>query len=234
MSSRTDVVRCHPLWRTRAQREEPSLVHQHARPIHPRVASRPRTARRPGPHRPDHRDTAVCRRHGTDVSRSSRGAFRASAISPLAHHVPPRSRRHRRGGRRPASRAGRPRRFASRPAAPTSGFRFRRPTSSVPSAGACRRRPDGRSNLSKPELVIRVEVLTNDAFFFFDREAGRRRAARRHGRQGHGAPFGRHRFAGRGLASHPARLPRRVRPLSQRADSLAHVAGQSARRSCAS
>ena len=130
------------------------------------------------------------------------------------------------GGRRgPAGR----RAFASRRGAPTSGFRFRRRTSSASSAGASRTRPAGRSISRIPEFVIRVEVLTRDAFFFFDREPGAGGLAGRHERQGHVPALGRHRLAGRGLADDPARLPRALRPLSQLSDPVAHVAGQGAR-----
>ena len=57
--------------------------------------------------------------------------------------------------------------------------------------------------------MIRVEVLTTNAFFSFDRERGHRRIAGRHGRKGPGAAVGRHRLAGRGVAAHSPRVPRR-------------------------
>ena len=67
---------------------------------------------------------------------------------------------------------GRQRIFASPPGAPTSDFPFRRPISSGRSARACSKSRDGRVNLSQPETVIRVEVLTADAFFYLEREPG--------------------------------------------------------------
>ena len=60
----------------------------------------------------------------------------------------------------------------SRPAAWTSGFRFRRPISSAPSASAFRIALGWPVDLAHPAFVIRVEVLTTNAFFSFDRERG--------------------------------------------------------------
>ena len=80
--------------------------------------------------------------------------------------------------------------------------------SSATSAGACRRRPAGRSTCRIRTVTIRVEVLTADAFFFFEREPGTGGLPSRHERQGDVPAFRRHRLAGGGLAADPARLPR--------------------------
>ena len=83
-------------------------------------------------------------------------------------------------------------------------------------------------DLSNPDLVIRIEMVTSDAFFFFGKERGPGGLPVGTSGRVHVPALGRHRFAGRRLAADAARLPRDVRALSQRADSLAHVAGQGA------
>ena len=57
-------------------------------------------------------------------------------------------------------------------------------------------------DLTHPQSVIRIEILTGEAFIIFDREPGAGGAARRHRRQGVVPSVGRHRLAsGRGASS---------------------------------
>ena len=84
-------------------------------------------------------------------------------------------------------------------------------------------------DLSNPELHIRVEVLTTDAFFSFRQGARRRRTADRHERPRAEPALRRHRLAGRRVAADSPRLPQSLRPLSQLSDPVAHVAGEGAR-----
>ena len=84
-------------------------------------------------------------------------------------------------------------------------------------------------DLAHPELTIHVEMLTDEAFYFFGKDRGRRRAAGRGQRPGRLPAVGRHRFAGRGVADDAPRLPRAVRALPQLPDPVARVAGEGAR-----
>ena len=161
------------------------------------------------------------------LARSRRGRRPAAG---RAHHRPARSARRVGRGARPAARLPGIGNFAraihvapdldaiastrsSTPSAAARAASFRvtarRADKRFPGALArhrARSRPAraGSDRLARQpvgsRVTIRVEVLTTDAFFFFDRQPGAGGLPDRHERKGHVPAFRRHRLTGRGVA----------------------------------
>ena len=115
--------------------------------------------------------------------------------------------------------------------APTSGFRCRRRRSSAMIGGRVQEATGWPVDLDEPGVRRSTSrSLTNDAFYSFGKERGRRRPADRHERQASLC------LLSGGIDSPVAawrddapRLPRALRALSQLSDPVARVAGQGAR-----
>ena len=156
--------------------QEPPVVRPDARPQSAHRARRPRRRSDPLGHGP-HRDRA--RRPRRRGPTSASGCGRVFGIANFSHAGRGSARLRRAGGghpRRPRRSAGRlvPR---QRRAAPTSAFRSRRRRSSARSAASSRRRRAGASISIEPALTIHIEMLPDEAFYFFGKEPGRRRPA---------------------------------------------------------
>jgi thiamine biosynthesis protein ThiI len=77
-------------------------------------------------------------------------------------------------------------------------------------------------DLEKPEIDVRLEFLSNEAFYFFDKQPAPA-ACRQVRGPGRVPALGRHRFAGGGVADDEARLHRHLRPLPQLSNPVARV-----------
>ncbi len=86
-----------------------------------------------------------------------------------------------------------------------------------------------RVDLEHAELTIHIEMMPDHCLLLFRQGAGRRRIAERHQRQGGVPVVGRLRLAGRRVPHDAARLLGSADSLPQLSDSVARVAGESAR-----
>ena len=171
-------LRRHPLSGNRAEGTQPSLVHRAARAQYPDRDQRPRHAASRSPRWAVSRSScgspeawepvAERLRHVFGIANFSRAGTARSMSTCIANAILDDLGRY----------AGR-RRSASRRGAPTNDFRSRRRRSSAKSAVESRKRTAGRVDLDEPELTIHVEVMTDEAFYHFGKEPGRRHADRR-------------------------------------------------------
>jgi hypothetical protein len=164
---RRPVVR-RPLPGDRTQGEEPALVPGAART-------------QPAARRADLPGTQVQRAHGPARGRARPGV--PPDASPIASATPSASPTSRsRAACRSIStasptRAARPRRPTCEPsasprAAPTSAIPLSSPQIEREVGGRIKAARGWRVDLEKPEIDVRLEFLSNEAFYFFDKQAG--------------------------------------------------------------
>ena len=135
-----------------------------------------------------------------------------------------------RGDPRATSAIGSPRRSASRPRASDKRLAVH-----VAADRARSRRADqgsrraGASISTRPALTIHIEMLPDDAFYFFGKEPGAGGLPTGTGGRRGVPAVRRHRLAGRGVPHDAARLLGAADSFSQLSDPVARVAGEGAR-----